>query len=119
MRVTIAKRHSHIARTPLGKAQARHPANGVCVDHRLLVFQLEPQQQLAIRVKRPRVGNFQILLGRNAPYFGWLLLSASAPLTLAKAFPAILVKRVATLFNEGTNSVGLSGVGVQNPVNSG
>jgi len=62
---------------------------------------------------------FSVLGFFSGIYFGWLPLSASTPLTLAKAFPAILVKRVATLFNEGTNSVGLAGVGVQNPVNSG
>src|SRR5262245_18945766 len=91
-----AERHAHVARAPLGEREPRHLQRRLDVGERPLVLDLQPEEQLAARVERPRVGHVQVLARRNSPDLGRVrLAAAAAPAVVEPVADPERVERVA------------------------
>ena len=96
------QRKRHIARTPFGKRNARNLQIGTRIGQCVLVFQLEPQYQFAIRIQRPHIGLLQIFVLRNPPDSsrGGNTVDSSAPLFQSVHADALLVNGKADGFDK-------------------
>src|SRR5215831_15977749 len=65
----IAERQSQIAGSQFGKAEARHGEDFLAMGDPLRALELDAEQQLAIRVERPRIAVAQVRLPRNPPHW--------------------------------------------------
>ena len=63
----------------LGEGDAGNGRGDVCLIERVSVLDLDPQQQLAFGVERPRVGTSQILLSVKTPDVRRVALTTAAP----------------------------------------
>src|SRR5215471_1090347 len=65
---TISERQTEIAGAELGKAEPGDGEDLFAIGDALRALELDAEQQLALRVERPRVAALEIFLGRDAPY---------------------------------------------------
>ena len=116
--IRVAERHTHVTRTPLNERQSRYATNSIGISGGFLILKFESKKQFAFRIEWPRVGDLCVSLRCYTPDCSRLTLSASSTLTFAKTFSSFFMERVATFFDKCPNCVCLSGVSMENSVNS-
>jgi len=117
--VSVAVGHSHVARTQFGERQAGDVRQRLGNGDALAVFDFQAEHEFAERVQRPGVGEFNVLLWRDAPHVGRSVLAAGTAFALVQ----ILVnpdrlERIAAGIDKRPNGIGVSGMSVQDAVHS-
>ena len=87
--------HSHVARSPLCETYTRHGSRLFGSRQAVAVLNLQSEQQLAIRVERPRVGLRNVLSWIHIPNGSWHALAAAAAQSLRDDVPCKRLERVA------------------------
>src|SRR5262249_56366552 len=76
--LAVTEREREIARPDLGEADPRHAENFLAARDALRAFELDAEQQFAVRIERPGVAQLAILRFRHAPDRRPLRLPAAA-----------------------------------------
>ena len=63
----VAEREAQVARPQFGKAEAGGGEDVLAMGDPLRALELDPEQQLAVRVERPGVAALHVFVGRHAP----------------------------------------------------